>query len=695
MAVSFGHPLMLLGTLGALLPLLVHLFDRRRPKPRPFAAIAFVLRSHRRTASRLRLKRLLLYTLRTLLLLAVPVALARPQLVRPGSAAAHASGPAATAVVVDRSLGMRFRDSESLFERARDEAREALAALLQEEPATLVPCGPDTEAPSAPSFDRARLRDTIDRMQPSYGGADLNRCLALAARALEDSSLPGKRLVVISAFTAVSLRLESPPPRVKVGETLVQPEVILRDVAQGHALGNHYLVELKAQPAPQLGPRMVQVTFTARNVSPGEANEVPAALEFGGRPVAKAFLALAPGSAMQKSLSARAEAGGAVTGAVVLEPDALGEDDRRDFVVQVPQELRVLVVDGAPSSVRYRDEAFFYEAALNAPGSPARPTLRDAEAGFREKLADYDVVALLNVPAPSAEAAARLKAFVEGGGGLLLSMGDQVEPDSWNQRLGALLPRPLRLVKSAGVTGETALRPARLGEVAWEHPLFLPFADRAREGLLSARFSRYMLVEAGQRSGENAEVLAAFDDGAPAFLLARRGKGRVLLFASTLDRDWSDFAIRTSFLPLVQRSAAYLAGGLDERERMEGHIGQTLVLRPETPGAVAEVRAPSGAKVPFRPDADGGLRVGPFAEPGIHHPLDAAGGPALPPFAVVLDPAQSDLTRVKPEALAAYFGEEAVKGPAGATETKVPLWTWLLAAAALFFFLEGTLLRSP
>lgn len=692
---SFAHPLLLLGAAAALLPLLVHLFDRRRPKPRPFAAIAFVLRSHRRTASRLRLKRLLLYTLRTLLLLAVPLALARPQLLRPGAVQAHAAGPAATAVVLDRSLGMRFHDSASLFERARDEAREAVATLLPEEPLALVPCGPDTEAPAAANFDRARARDTIDRMEASYGAADLNGCLLLAARALEESPLPGKRLVVISAFTAASLRLEAPPPKVKVGEAWVLPEFVLRDVAQGRALPNHFLFEVKAEPAPQLGPRMVQVTFTVRNVSPVAAAEVPAALELSGRPLAKAFLALGPGSTVQKSLSARADFGGAVAGAVTLGADALAEDDRRDFVVQVPPELRVLVVDGAPSAVRYRDQAFFYEAALSAPGTPARPTLRDPEAAWREKLSDYDVVALLNVPAPTAEAAARLRAFVEGGGGLLVSMGDQVEADSWNQRLGALLPRPLRLVKSAGATGETALRPARLGEVAWEHPLFLPFTDKAREGLLATRFSRYMLVEAGQHSGDTSEVLAAFDDGAPALLFARRGKGRVLLFTSTVNRDWSDFAIRTSFLPLVQRSAAYLAGGLEERERLEGHLGQTLLLRPETPGAVAEVRAPSGAKVAFRPEASGGLSVGPLLEPGIYRPLDAAGAPALPPFAVVLDPAQSDLTRLKPEALSAYFGEEAVRGPAGAAEAKVPVWTWLLVAAALCFFLEGTLLKTP
>jgi hypothetical protein len=693
--VSFAHPWLLLGALGALLPLLVHLFDRRRPKPRPFAAIAFVLRSHRRTASRLRLKRLLLYTLRTLLLLAVPVALARPQLVRAGASATSSSGPAATALVFDRSLGMRFREGESLFERARVEARETLASLLPEEPVTLVPCGPELESPPAPGFDRARVREAIDSLQPSYGGADLNRCLELAAHALEESPTAGKRLVVISAFTAVSLQLESPPPRIKVADKLVQPEVVVRDVARGRMLANHFLVEVKAEPAPQLGPQMVQVTFTARNVAASEAGEVPAALELSGRTVTKAFLALGPGGTAQKTLSAHAEAGGAVTGAIVLQGDGLAEDDRRDFVVPVPRELKMLVVDGSPSPVRYRDEAFFYEAALNAPGSPARPTLRDAEAGWRERLADYDVVALLNVPAPAPDAAARLKAFVEAGGGLFISVGDQVEADGWNARLGGLLPRPLRLVKSAGVTGETALRPARFGEVAWEHPLFLPFTNQAREGLQAAKFSRYMLVEAGPRSGDNAEVLAAFDDGAPAFLLARRGKGRVLLFTSTVDRDWGDFAIRTSFLPLVQRSAAYLAGGLEEHEWREGRIGQSLLLRPEPGTSVTEVRAPSGAKATLRLEADGSLRAGPFLEPGIYRPLDAEGTPALPPFAVVLDPAQSDLTRLRPEALAAYFGDEAVKGSAGATAAKLPLWTWLLVAGALFFFLEGTLLRRP
>ncbi len=68
--------------------------------------------------------------------------------------------------------------------------------------------------------------------------------------------------------------------------------------------------------------------------------------------------------------------------------------------------------------------------------------------------------------------------------------------------------------------------------------------------------------------------------------------------------------------------------------------------------------------------------------------------PALA-FAATLDPAESDLTRLPQDALAAYFGEETVKASsADAERPPVPLWTWLIVAAAMAFFFEGTLLRK-
>src|SRR5262249_34190891 len=156
--------------------------------------------------SRLKLKRLLLYTLRTLILLAIPVALARPELRRPGAAVSRAAGPAATGVGGGRGLAVRFVGGESPFAEARAEARRAIVALGPGQPVTVLPCGPEVTPPTAPGLDRREARETLERMVPAWTTADLGRCFEVAARALEESPTAGKRIVVVSAFTAGSLR---------------------------------------------------------------------------------------------------------------------------------------------------------------------------------------------------------------------------------------------------------------------------------------------------------------------------------------------------------------------------------------------------------------------------------------------------------------------------------------------------------
>ncbi|MCY1019607.1 BatA domain-containing protein [Pyxidicoccus sp. MSG2] len=698
---TFGNPWMLLGALGALIPLLVHLFDRRRPRPHPFGPLAFVLRSQKRTASRLKLKRLLLYALRTLILLAIPIALARPEWSRDAAAAQIVKGPAATAIILDASLSMRWSDGTSLFERGRDEARDALKDLLPEEPATVLVCTESPAAPPPPGFDRARLRGMVDEAKPTYGAADLSRCMDMAARALEENPMPGKRLVVVSDMTAGAFRLEAPPPTVK-GPTgaPVKPEVVLRDAASGRdVLNNHAIVDLKVEPALQAGPRSFQFTFTVRNFGAEAVKDLEATVRVGETMLAKGFVDVPAGGTTQKALTVRFPQGGTVVGQVSLAPDSLAEDDKRAFVLPVPRALKALVVNGAPHATRYRDEAFFVDAALTAPGSPVEVATRDAEVGLREDFSTYDLVLLLNVAAPGADDAKRLADFVENGGGLFISMGDRVNTEEYNERLSSVLPRPLRLVRTSveREDPEADTKTARLAKVSVEHVLFSPFTGRAEEGLIGARFYKYMLLEADNPGSPGAsQVLATYEDGAPAVAVMRKGKGRVALFTSTVDRDWSDFAIRTSFLPLMQRFAAYLTGSLEEREEIRVRVGEGATLRPEGTQKVSAVRAPDGSEVPVKEQPDGSLVAGPVTEPGAYSVLGADGKmlPALS-FAASLDPAESDLGRVPQDTLTAYFGEDTVKASSGDSDKPaVPLWTWLILAACLAFFFEGTLLRK-
>jgi hypothetical protein len=704
---TFAHPWLLLGTLAALIPLLVHLFDRRRPRPLPFAALTFVLRSQRRTASRLKLRRLLLYALRTFLLLAFPIALARPEWKRPAQAATVQHGPAATAILLDASLSMRYRDTETLFERGRAEVRAALSSLQAGEPAVLFVCGTETRPRGAPQVDRTAFLSELDSAQPTYGSVDMSRCMEAAARSLAESPLPAKRLVLVSSFTRrgfadLGLKGESQVPSVTgpLGRP-ERPEVVLRDVANGKsALPNYSLSNLRVEAAPQAGARAYQFTFSIRNLTAQPLHDLTVQLKQGETVLSRGFVDAPVGGTVEKVFTHRFETGGTVVGEVALPEDGLAEDDHLPFVLQIPTETKALLVNGAPSPVRQKDEAFFAEAALRAAGSPVTLTVRDSEAAWREDFSQNALILLLNVEAPPPDVALRLQRFVENGGGLFIALGDHVQPDAYNSRLGALLPRPLHVLKSAASAAETAgdvdeAAVNHLGEVDDRHPLFALFTGSAQEGLRSARFSRHFLLQPEARSGAETQVLAAFDDGSPALVETRRGKGRVALWTSTLDRDWTDLPIRTSFLPLLQRLCAQLTGALEEHDSLRAQVGERALLPAAVPPPT-QVRTPNGALLSLETDASRALRTPPLAMPGAYTVLDAGGQP-IPSlaFAATLNPSDSDLARLDPATLSHNWGQRVtVASTQTAEHAPLPLWTWLLVAATLAFFGEGLLLRK-
>ena len=404
--------------------------------------------------------------------------------------------------------------------------------------------------------------------------------------------------------------------------------------------------------------------------------------------------------------------------AAALVADALPLDDERALALRVPREVRALVVDGAPSPVKLRDEAWFVEAALGSPASPVRPTLIDAEALPTADLRAFDVVLLLNVRSVG-KRGADLEAFVLGGGGLFVSMGDQVDPDAVNRELAALLPLQLHLVKTAAApeagrsagsaTGQGAERGgARLARIDEAHPALAVFTGEAREGLEGARFQRYMLTRPAGR-GEPPAVLAAFDDGAPALVEARRGKGRVLLYTSTVDREWTDWPLRTSFLPAMQRFAGWLSGALDDRRETPTVVGSPRTLHLEPGRRLAALVGPDGAARPARelgatsaPAADGGsdLTFTP-RQPGVWQvQVEERGATRVDgalAFAAVLDARESDTRRLDPATLTAWLGGQAtarVDGPGHAAGggPGLPLWSILLAAAVALFLAEAALL---
>lgn len=693
---GFGNPALAWGALAIAVPIAIHLLSRRRSKKIAFAAVEFILRSKKQKTTNIRLRQLLLLAMRALIVGAIGLAIARP-LIKPKVAASSTAGQrAATAIVLDGSLSMRYQlGGATLFERSRDEAKSLIDGLNAESPATLVVCDGTAPEVNPPDFDRVALRQKLNAAQPTYRAADVTACIGAAARALGQSPIEGKRVYVLGDLTAASLRLDAPPPKVPTPAGEVIPEVVFIDAAQGSDLPNLAVIDVSTAPSAALGTRGFDVTATIRNSGSKPVQGAPLSLEVGGRVVTRGFVDVPANGTARKLLAHRFEPGTQLA-TVRLEPDALPEDDARAFILRVPRDVRALVADGSPSAIRYKDETFFVEAALGPgrTGGRIEATFLDADAAQARSLQDFDVVLLLNVAAPKPAFVQALKPFVENGGGLFISMGDQVNVDDWNAAMGPLLPRPLHLLRTAADPDEPGpTPPARFSRIDFTHPAFAIF-EGASEGFDSARVFRYVLLQTDTQKEER--VLATLDDGSPALIEARRGQGRVILYTSTVDRDWSDWAIRTSFLPAIQQLTAYLAGGLDEKPPAISKVGETRALELPENTTLAEVKGPDDKPVKA---GDEGV---PTALPGHYRVSvrDGQGTRDLPQlsFVAVLDPKESDTKRVDANELASHFGGEdhtqIATGADGALpKSGTPLWNWLLLAAVIAFVGEGFLVR--
>ena len=740
---SFAHPGFIWGLSAVALPVLIHLFNRRQPRPLFFGAIEFVLRSQRQKKRQVRLRQILLLASRCLLIAGIALALARPSLEPKNGVAAARSGPQATALVLDASLSMRYRiGNQTLFEHARAEALAALDRLTPEEPSMVGVCaGPEgfQGGVAAPSFDRTQARRALQAAQAGWTGSDLTTCLAQAARALGESVLPGKRIIAFTDLAAHSIRLDAPPPLVPPppgapATAGVRPNVVLVDAAEGQELPNAAVISVSAAPALRLGPRGYEVVATIANFGNQPLTALPVNLRIGDKQLAKGFVDVAPHGSAKKTLAAVLPAG-LVTGRIELArtpASGLDEDDARDFSLLVPRDVRALLVDGAPASLRPRDEAWFVETALSSArtGGRVQLTTVDGDAAESRALDEVDVVLLLNLSAPKPAFAEKLRDFVQKGGGLFIALGDHTDPDAYNDALGALLPRPLHLVKSAGdpaapETEDPSGRgqAARFGLVDWQHPVFRIFTAAEREGLQTARTFRYALLKAEGRAG--AATLVSFDDGAPALVEAPLGGGRVLLLTTSASAAWTDWPIRPSFLPVLQQIVSHLAFALEEKSAAASLVGDERVLAAPPGQKIAAVFGPDGKPVPLRrerataPRADRSAGTAPTPElaavavalPGSYRvqvepgsgnsAKGAAGGvhdePTLA-FAAQPDPRESDLRRVDEAELKAQLGGAgSAQVAASAREAQgsrgTPLWGGLLLLGVLALLGEGLLTR--
>jgi hypothetical protein len=623
-------PLALLFGMTALVPLVLHLYQRRRRTVIEFSTDRFFTASVIRSQRRLKLRRLLLLILRMAICLLLALALARPimRLFTSGR-----PGQRDVVILLDDSMSMQATDGDgamrpvSSFDRARGTAVRVLSRLAPGDRAGIATFTgrtfgrgiPDSPVESTASDSGVELTEDIgalthvlQQMQPSAAAGDAHRALAQAAQFFDSAGPRDRCVLALSDFQESDWRpREWPQPQHPIPAALVQisqptkDNVAVDDVVFSQGIMVVGQPNLLRARIVNHRPRTTAVEFV---------------VEVDGREQVRRPIEL-PGSSphVERAVLTFRETGRHRVQVSVAVQDALSADNTRFAAVEVHPQVSVLLVDGQADANTRRSAAFYLQAAMRATsgdGDAAQPNsvfvdLVRASDIAPVGLENYHVVMLSAVRSLPPREVNRLEQFVAAGGGLAVFLGPNADRDFYNVTMrglghptgdrsrsatGAsdaaepdgLLPVELR----DRVDTRGGARPLRLLRADLDHPMLRRF-----EGPLRGALAGINVYQAYAVIPHDAWTVAALDEDLPLAVERSYGRGRVMLFTTVPHPDWTNLPLRRAFLPLVNLLVGHLAGG---RTGSEQHtVGQQIVLRrggwdADTP---LHIRRPDGLRV--------------------------------------------------------------------------------------------------
>ncbi len=676
---TFLTPLFFVGLAALAVPVLIHLIQRERKQLVVFPSLMFIRRIPYKSIRRRCIHNWLLLAIRLLAMTLIVTAFARPFLHRPASAAATGADAREVVILLDQSYSMGYGGR---WERVRARTRDALRALGPSDRASLVLFASRAEVAVRSTVDRGRVESAIEAASPSVLATRYAPALQVAGSLLAGSQLPRREVMLITDFQRVGWRgaegAELPP-----GVMLTPVHV-----DEGDSAANLSLTPVSLNRSVFANQERVAVTAGVLNRSAAAARDVELTLEIDGRAIQRERGTIEPNGSASVTF-APVTIAHQIRGTVRLPADGLTPDNAFHFVAAPSTPLPVVVVE------RDRDAGLYLGRALSIGDSPRFDLRRRLPDDVSEADLAAAAVVLLNDVPVSPALANRLARYVERGGGLFLAVGSRA---TWPRGQATLLPATL-----STPVDRTRGEPARLSTIEYGHPVFEVFRAPRSGDFAGARFyglrSLIAVRGTGDRPDDHVRVLARFDTGAPALMERTAGRGRVLVWASTLDLSWGDLPLKPVFLPFVHRVVRHLAGYVEPAPWVT--VGQVLdpsgAHRAKSERGV--VLTPSGRRLALD---DEGADVLEISEQGFYEIRGTGGGGPGVVVAANVDLAESDLTPVDPREMVAATTSQGAAGVPGdidvpltpeAQEREQRVW-WYLLFSGLALLAAETLVSN-
>jgi hypothetical protein len=690
MGLSFLAPLFLMGALAVAIPVLIHLSQKTKKEAVQFPSLMFLTRVPYKEVRKQRIRHWLVFLLRSVAILLLTVAFARPLLENSALGNVGIADARETVIMLDQSFSMSYG---ARLDRALDAARGVVAGLRPDDRATLILFSDRAEMVEPPGRDLVALRSVIDRVRPTHRSTRYGPALQLAEQVLRESELPRREAVIITDFQRVGWD-EEVSSKLPHGTQLTRVDVSDPDP------GNIAVANVSLSRSHVSNREQVTVLARITNQGPESIAGLQVTLDVDGQRSAERVVDVAANDAVAVRFSPMPLPQRDVRYVIRAGEDAMPVDNAYHLMVSPGTPISVLILQH-PSA--RPEESLYLERALQIGREPRYQVLIKR---VNELVpADLDQVAaviLNDAPYPQREAGRRLRQYVDGGGGLLVVFGQRSGAGTWPPAMNDMLP---------GSVGEPVDRLAERGGTFsitdYDHPIFELFSTPRSGDFSQTRVFRYRRIS----QPTSGTVLARYDDAGIALAEVGLGQGKVLAWTSDMANSWNDFPVQPVFLPFVHQVVQYLAAY--EPVRPSRTVGELLDLANDlvTNGDATTapdvnsgefdlvVTAPSGERWVVRGESPD--RFLELEEQGYYEFRGLGGGDELlARIAVNVPAAESDLTTVDAEEFASAITESGGGSAAASLVATVSLeererrqgfWWYLLITVLLVLVAESAL----
>jgi hypothetical protein len=683
-----------LGALAIAAPILFHLIRRTPKGETEFSSLMFLKPSPPTLTRRSRLENLFLLFLRALALALIAFAFMRPFFPSSNSLSSVEVANRRVAILLDTSASMQ---REGLWEAAQAKVESVLDELEDGDDVSLFlfdqnvrELVPFANGVDAQSTDRASLvRKAAKESKPTWARSDLGRAMVMVADRLdvwrdqmkekEDAKVAKLQIVVISDLqkgTKVdALQAYQWPSAVFTKFESVQPEKTANATVQ----------LLNSSEEDEKGSARIRVVNSGELGNGQESSNDQFSVTLQDELEKQTYdpIDFYVPAGTSRVIKVDPED---VVDATRFSVSGDGESFDNTFYAVPSEQLKLDVVYLGKDQPNDPDQPQFYLKSALVESSTRLPVVRAFQPGDSMIRTKQKPALAVVASSMTQDQANEVDDYLAQGGLVLVLLTDPETTDSTTRWTGA--------TATDGNDGTRRQREYQmLADIEFSHPLFQPFNNARFNDFTKIRFWKHQPVELDE---DSVDVIAVFDNDAPAIWQRKIGAGTVITMATSWQPDQSQLALSSKFVPLIN-GLVEMGAGISEMPRSL-LVGNPIQLPPSK-------TAETNTRTLVKPDGTREtILVGQteFVEtdlPGIYRLVDGSNAGELK-FAVNLDRAESETAVIPVEQIELFnvkVGEQQTASSELSQlrdmkdreiEGQQKIWKWLIVVAIVLLIVE-------